>query len=166
MSPRAAWRLESLGFTDVAHYLGGITDWAAAGLPVEGHMAHELTIGPLARRDVPTCSIDERVDIVLARMKEARLATCFIVNGDRIVLGRLYRSELRERTGTVGDAMHPGPSTYRPDMLAREMLDRMIEHNLISAPVTTSDGRLLGLVLRRDLERAFGRLESGATAEA
>jgi len=51
-------------------------------------------------------------------------------------------------------------------MLAREMLDRMIEHNLISAPVTTSDGRLLGLVLRRDLERAFGRLESGATAEA
>src|SRR3989442_22872 len=49
MSPRAAWRLESLGFTDVAPYLGGITDWAAPGLPVDGHMAHEPTIGPLSR---------------------------------------------------------------------------------------------------------------------
>ena len=63
---------------------------------------------------------------------------------------------------TVGDAMHPGPSTYRPDMLAREMLDRMVQHDLISAPVTTSDGRLVGLVLRRDLERALAPTESGS----
>jgi len=28
MSPRAAWLLEALGFTDVSHYLGGISDWS------------------------------------------------------------------------------------------------------------------------------------------
>ena len=36
MSPRAAWRLESLGFTKVYDYVPGKTDWLAAGLPREG----------------------------------------------------------------------------------------------------------------------------------
>ena len=36
MSPRAAWRLESLGFGEVYEYGGGKLDWMAAGLPTEG----------------------------------------------------------------------------------------------------------------------------------
>jgi CBS domain-containing protein len=39
-------------------------------------------------------------------------------------------------------------------MTARDMLTRMREHNLHTAPVTTSDGRLVGLVRRRDLVQA------------
>ncbi len=35
MSPRAAWRLESLGFD----YVAGKADWMASGLPVEGKLA-------------------------------------------------------------------------------------------------------------------------------
>ena len=53
-----------------------------------------------------------------------------------------YRSDLRAGRGPAAiDAMRPGPSTYRPDVTAREMLTRMLEHNLHTAPVTTSDGR-------------------------
>ena len=33
MSPRAAWRLESLGFRNVHDYPAGKSDWMAAGLP-------------------------------------------------------------------------------------------------------------------------------------
>ena len=40
MSPRAAWRLESLGFGDVYDYVAGKVDWMAAGLPIEGANAH------------------------------------------------------------------------------------------------------------------------------
>src|SRR5207249_889428 len=36
MSPRAAWRLESLGFTEVYEYSAGKSDWGAYGLPLEG----------------------------------------------------------------------------------------------------------------------------------
>ncbi len=36
MAPRAAARLETLEFTNVAHYKGGKLDWMAAGLPTEG----------------------------------------------------------------------------------------------------------------------------------
>src|SRR6266851_66135 len=36
MSPRAAWRLESLGFGEVYDYVAGKLDWMAAGLRTEG----------------------------------------------------------------------------------------------------------------------------------
>jgi rhodanese-related sulfurtransferase len=36
MSPRAACRLEALGFTRVDDYVDEIADWQAAGLPTEG----------------------------------------------------------------------------------------------------------------------------------
>jgi CBS domain-containing protein len=155
MSPRAAWLLETLGFGDVSHYLGGIADWAAAGLPIAGHLAADLTIGTLARADVLTCGLEERVDGILTRMEQLGRATCFVVNDERVVLGRLYRSDLRAGRGPMAsDAMRVGPSTYRPDVTAREMLARMEQRGLRTAPVTTSDGRLLGLVRRADLARA------------
>ncbi len=36
MSPRAASRLESLGFREAYDYAAGKADWFAAGLPMEG----------------------------------------------------------------------------------------------------------------------------------
>jgi hypothetical protein len=42
MSPRAAWRLESIGFTRVHDYVAGRADWGSFGLPLEG------TMGPRA----------------------------------------------------------------------------------------------------------------------
>ena len=58
MSPRAAWRLEQLGFTAVYDYTAGKVDWIAAGQPTEGP-------GPTAPRvisaldvTVPTCGLD------------------------------------------------------------------------------------------------------------
>jgi CBS domain-containing protein len=53
--------------------------------------------------------------------------------------------------------MRPGPSTFRPNVSAIEMLEYMDRNHLDTAPVTTSDGRLVGLVLRVDAERAAGR---------
>jgi CBS domain-containing protein len=167
MSPRAAWLLEAIGFADVSHYLGGISDWAAAGLPIEGHLASELLIGALARRDVPTCAIDDAVQPILERMDREGWETCFVVNESRVVLGRLYRSDLRAGRGPLAsDAMRPGPSTYRADVTARDMLARMTERDLKTAPVTTSDGRLVGLVRREDLRRALAAGRDSTAEEA
>ena len=55
MSARAAWRLESLGFTKVYDYVGGKSDWIAAGLPVEGELANVPRAINVVKRDVPTC---------------------------------------------------------------------------------------------------------------
>ena len=41
MSPRAACRLETLGFSEVYDYVAGKADWLARGLPREGEKAGE-----------------------------------------------------------------------------------------------------------------------------
>jgi len=47
--------------------------------------------------------------------------------------------------------MRPGPSTYRPFVPVAELRGIMRDRNLESSPVTTSDGRLVGLVRRQDV---------------
>ena len=44
MSPRAACRLERIGFERVYDYVGGIADWKGAGLPLEGKGAWVQTV--------------------------------------------------------------------------------------------------------------------------
>ena len=55
MSPRAACRLESLGFGQVFDYVPGKADWMAAGLAMEGPLAEGPRAGDVMRTDPPTC---------------------------------------------------------------------------------------------------------------
>lgn len=50
--------------------------------------------------------------------------------------------------------MRPGPVTYRPDFLGEHLLEVMEQHDLDTAPVTTLEGVLVGLVRRDELARA------------
>ena len=51
--------------------------------------------------------------------------------------------------------MTPGPSTIRPSARVEDVVERMRRQNLGNLPVTTSDGRLVGLLLREDAERGL-----------
>jgi Mg/Co/Ni transporter MgtE len=53
--------------------------------------------------------------------------------------------------------MRPGPSTFRPYVLAEEMAKIMVDHKRESSPTTTSDGRLVGLLLQKDVVEAAAR---------
>ena len=57
--------------------------------------------------------------------------------------------------------MRPGPSTFRPNVSVVEMLEYMHENALDTAPVTRSDGTLVGLVLQKDAERAAAAVPKG-----
>lgn len=151
MAPRAAARLESLGFQNVQHYKAGKLDWMAAGLPTEGDNAQHPRAGTAARKDVPTCGLEERVGDVRKRAESASWDAAVVVDASGVVLGLLRAGELaKDATLTVAEAMRPGPSTFRPYVPIKEMADYMVEHDLVSSPVTTSDGKLVGLLLRDD----------------
>ena len=153
MSPRAAWRLETLGFMAVYEYAAGKADWGAYGLPLEGTVTSVSTIQQIARKDVPTCRLDEPIAHVRARIGAG--TTCFVLTEEGIVLGRLDQKELAgDPAATAGAVMRPGPSTFRPNVSVIEMLEYMHENALDTATVTKSDGTLVGLVLRKDAERA------------
>lgn len=151
-----------MGFGAVSHYVGGISDWMAAGLPIEGRKAAEPKIGRLARTDVPTCGPADTVGDVRERVRVAGFKHCFVVNEHGVVLGRLHWSDLADVDDgvPVEEVMRPGPSTYRADVGVDQMLDVMQQKGIRTAPVTRPDGTLIGLVLRKDLEAALARRAS------
>jgi Mg/Co/Ni transporter MgtE len=160
MSPRAAARLESLGFKDVYDYVAGKADWASFGLPIEGRRDSATRVGARTRTDVPTCGLGDRLSDVCERVRDAGWDTCFVADQRRVVLGRLGRSALaRDSDTSVEEAMTPGPSTVRPSLGLDEAVERMQAQNLTSLPVTRSDGQLVGVLRREDAEQAL--LQSG-----
>jgi CBS domain-containing protein len=142
-----------MGFTEVYDFPTGIMDWMGAGLPTEGSNADRPRLVDVVRRDVPTCALGEPVGDVRDRVTAAGWNACVVTNEDRVVLGLLRAAELEsDPTLPVECAMRPGPSTYRPDVSVEEMARIMNRRDLANFPVTTSDGRLVGLVRREDVD--------------
>jgi CBS domain-containing protein len=153
MSPRAAARLDSLGFTKVYDYVAGKADWGSAGLPLEGDDPSEHRAGAHVRTDVPTCRLDERLADAQERAEKTGWETCLVVDGRGVLLGRLGRRTLRRQENvSVEQAMTPGPSTLRPSARLAPVLERMRKQDLTGLPVTTSSGRLVGFLLRDDVD--------------
>jgi CBS domain-containing protein len=156
MSPRAAARLESLGFTQVYDYSAGKTDWGSAGLPLEGANGSRTRAGAHVRTDVPVCRLNDRLADVCDRLEDSGWDTCFVLDERGVVLGRIGRRAIHGREDVSAEAaMSLGPSTIRPSARLGDMLERMRSQNLTNLPVTTSDGRFVGLLTRQDAEEAL-----------
>jgi CBS domain-containing protein len=160
MSPRAAWRLESLGFSQVYEYAAGEEDWLAFGLPTEGRDAETLRVGQIVRRDVPTCSLRERIGEIRGRVEAAGWDECLVVNDQHVVHGRLRSAALEAPAETMAEAvMEPGPTTTRPDEPLTKFVPRLRDKRVERIIVTTPDGRLVGIAERRTAERALAERE-------
>ena len=123
-------------------YVAGKLDWLAAGLPTEGTNTGRPRAVDMARRDVPTCHLDERLGEVRDRVKAAGWDACVVVNAERVVLGLLRARELdRDPALRIEQAMRPGPSTFRPYIAIEKLLEVMTDHGQDNLPITTSDGR-------------------------
>jgi Mg/Co/Ni transporter MgtE len=156
MSPRAAARLEALGFTRVYDYVAGKADWGSFGLPLEGRRPSSTRLGARVRTDVPACAPDDRLREVRERVLAGGWDTCFVTNREGVVVGRLGRAALaRDDDVTVDVAMTLAPSTVRPSFELDKAVERMRRQNLTTLPVTRSDGVLVGLLRRDDAESAI-----------
>ena len=155
MSPRAACRLEALGFARVYDYVPGKEDWLARGLPTEGERANRLRAGGVARADVATVGPDETVRIARERVRRSRYGFALVVAADRILLGRLGRATLDgDPSLAAAHVMEGGPSTIRPSTPVEDLRERLDARGLQTALVTTPEGRLIGVVRRDDLGSA------------
>ena len=131
----------------------GIQDWMGAGLPTEGSNAERPALSDVVRRDAPTCLLGELVGEVRDRVAAAGWDACVVTSEDRVVLGLLRAGELvSDAELRVEQVMRPGPSTYRPFVSVEEIARIMTDRDLVTCPVTTSDGRLVGLVRREDID--------------
>ena len=153
MSPRAACRLATLGFTDVYDYLPGKVDWLARGLPRDGDKADEPRAIDLARRDVVTCALNDTIGHVRARVAASPYGFAFVVSDGGVLVGRLRRAALDDDPQhTAEEVMESGASTVRADTRPAKLHERLTKQKLTTAVITDPEGRLLGIVHRDDLE--------------
>ncbi len=146
-----------MGFADVYDYEAGKLDWLAAGLPSEGRVASEPAAKDVARRDVPTCSLDDTIGDIKARAGSSNIEVCVVINEAKVVLGLLRESELDNADEMrAEDTMQPGPSTFRPHVPVTEMAHYFVHHDMDNAPITTSEGKLMGVLFKEDAVRVSG----------
>jgi Mg/Co/Ni transporter MgtE len=80
-------------------------------------------------------------------------AECVVVNGEHVVLGLLRKNVWEEAEPGIPaeQVMDLAPQTFRPHVTREEMARYMQSKKLKTALVTTPEGKLFGLVRRKDL---------------
>lgn len=145
MSPRAAWRLERLGFGAVYDYVAGKMDWLSFGLRHEGTAT---LAGNVAERNVPTADIDATAGKVRGIAEDANASFCVIVNHLGVVMGVAQGDALdADPSVPIEEVMDFGISTVRPAEEAGAVRARMRKAHLEGIILTRSDGTLFGLLL-------------------
>ena len=158
MSPRAASRLESLGFKEVYDYKAGKADWFAFDLPRAGRTASEPRLADVVHRDAPACRLEDPIRTARKLLAETGWDWCAVMNEERVLLGRLRASELPPDDSSAAEkVMEAGPSTYRPDVPLSEMLEKMREGAFDLVFVTDPDGRFIGTARRSEIEAAVAQ---------
>jgi CBS domain-containing protein len=147
MSPRAAWRLEALGYGEVYDYVAGKSDWRAAGLPTEGTASRRPRVTERMDRTPETCAPSEPVAEVVTRVARRGASVCVVVNEQRVVLGRLRLDRIDPGDfRPAEEVMEPGPTTIRADADPVETIERMRRRGATTLIVSTPEGVLLGVV--------------------
>ena len=160
MSPRAAARLETLGFAKVYDYVGGKKDWLAAALPSEGRATDVPTSGDVVRGDDIVCHLGERLGDSVERVRAAGKDVCIVVNDYHVVLGRVRgRAFDNDPNAVIEDVMQSGPSTIRPDAPLETVVETLRDGNVRSTLVTDPEGRLIGTLYLEDAERRLAEQE-------
>ena len=149
MSPRAACRLEALGFGEVYDYAPGKVDWLAHGLPTKSEEELPERVGDAADNRVVTCGLDDRVGDVRERVTGSPFGFALVTGEGGVLCGRLRKAALDgDPDARAEDVMEAGPSTVRPHRPLNDLLQNLAKRDLRFAIVTTPEGRLIGVIRR------------------
>ena len=150
MSPRAAWRLEALGFGEVYDYAAGKMDWISADLPYEGdaYLVHDVV-----RREIAAVPASASVADARERRSAVGFGPVVVVNDAGVVAGSLYQEPLEraDPAEPVTEVLRFGISTVHPSEPVEPLLERMNDAGIGRMVVTRPDGTLVGLFVAADV---------------
>ena len=166
--------------------------WPACAREMVGEKEVDMRVQDLMTTDVLTVRTAASLKDAAALLAEHRISGLPVVDGDRHVLGVLSegdilfkesgppdRPSLLERllvvpsTGfdprlaarTVGEAMSAPALTIGPRRPVTEAATRMIDDGVNRLPVVDDEQRLIGIITRADLVRAFVRSDAEVEQE-
>lgn len=124
----------------------GKLDWLAFGLPVERAQHKEQILIDCLERNVPAAKVTETIDEVLPQLQKSKFGMLPITNDRNILLGLITDRSLQgaDLDTPVADVMSLGPTTMRPYTPVESAVKSLGEQTQ-AIPVTSSDGKLLGL---------------------
>ena len=159
MSPRAAARLETLGFDKVYDYVSGKSDWIAAGLPTVSQSVGSPTAGNTLRAGDIVGHVGERLGDVARRARAEGGDEVIVVDDRHVVLGRIRGAAFDgDPDALVEDVMRPGPATIRPDTPLETVVATLGPAGVSSTLVTDPDGRFIGTVYVEDARSKLDQL--------
>jgi Mg/Co/Ni transporter MgtE len=101
--------------------------------------------------------MEEPVGEVRERAQSAGWELTVVVNEERVVLGLLGADAWEKDPSLVAEmAMREGPVTFRPSMTPEETAHWMQHHDAHEVLVTSSDGRLIGVLDIHEARKAVG----------
>ncbi|HWP59411.1 MAG TPA: CBS domain-containing protein [Candidatus Acidoferrales bacterium] len=135
-----------MGFQEVYDYVAGKADWAAYGLPLETE--EESVLDRMDRR-FPTCALRDAAVEAKRRAESMGLNLCPVLNENGILLGVVPAAARQaDASGTAEDVLDPGPTTLRPSVSVKSATQYLHKSGLDAIPITSSDGKLLGIFRR------------------
>jgi predicted transcriptional regulator len=149
LSPRAAARLETLGFDQVYDYAAGKMDWLAHALPVE-KKSHGITmVAERLQREFPIARLDDSTADLQWRMEQSGFTIIPVLTENGVLIGLLeHRDALADTPLRVENVMNPAPTTLRPSASVENAIKQLDRLDADDLPVTSSDGKLLGIFKR------------------
>ena len=106
---------------------------------------------------------EDSAETLAQTMTEEGFGSVPIVDHNQRLLGIVSEFDLlhaikeqKSLTGMLaGDLMTPAPITVRPETPAMEIIERLEGKHLIRMPVVNEEGRLVGVVARRDFLQGY-----------
>lgn len=115
---------------------------------------------PVVDEDGAVVGVFSEADVVVKEGREGRR------DG---LLGWLFEQDIsiesKLEAKTVGDAMSSPPITIGPEAPVHKAASRMVDESVNRLPVVEPDGKLIGIVTRADLVRAFTRSDEDIASE-
>ena len=144
-STRASWEPQSRSPTNlrVRPQRGPHTwaEWATVRFPREGAEAGFNRVIDAVRRNVPACSLNDRLKDTGGRVQVGGKDMCLVVNDEGILLGRSRGAAFdRDPETQIEEIMESGPTTVRPDVILADVVERMHRRRVDSILVSNERG--------------------------
>jgi len=127
----------------------------------------QMTVGQLMEKEVQSADKDSKAELLANFMMEGFGSVPIIDSAEKLVgivsefdLLKALRKGNKLAEVLAGDIMTPNPISAIQSMDVLALIDILQNNHLIRVPVVDGNGKLIGIVARRDILRGY--LQSGS----